>query len=223
MVTSASDQYPTVITAVTEANVPSKAYYKFDDSVLYASTDNAKNEVTHCKNFAAIQKFLIVFSNMQHVNLELTINVIDSYMQLQLENGGKKLTNLVATADSKVEELKEEESKLQSYEDDIAKYKDFIYKEKFVRKIKLSDPSNKVVTFCTKCEYLCHESCGFDNNEEKYNCDCMDGGEAGSARCVKCPGRCHWFYHISRSFYYKEQEYTNTIINEGMKENIMQL
>ena len=223
MVTSTTDQCPPVVTAITKANIPFKAYYKFEDSALYASTDNANSEVTYCKNFTEIQKFLVVFSSMQNVNLELTINVLDSYVKLQLESGVEELTDLVDIADSKVKELEEEESKLQSYEDDIAKYKDFSSVVKAVRKVKIYDPSNKVVTFCTECEYLCHDSCGYDNDREKYKCSCMDGGGETSARCVKRPGRCFWTQHVSRSFYYKEQEDTRTIINKGMKKNIMQL
>ena len=90
--------------------------------------------------------------------------------------------------------------------------------KKIVRKIKKYDPSNKVVTFCTICEYLCHESCGYDNDDEKYNCGSMDGGGKESAHCSKCKGRCFWKHHVSRSYYYEEHEMVETYEDELKKE-----
>ena len=217
MVTSADNQYPPVITAIKEANIPFKTYYKFENSILYAS--NANSEVDTCweMNFVSLQQFFVVFSNTERVNLDLTINMLHKYKELKLEGDVNKLNELVNNSKSKLEELKEEEDKLHKCEEDITNFKEFTYTTKVVEKIKKYDPSNEVVTFCTICEYLCDESCIYDNDSEKYKCSSMDGGGEESAHCLECIGRCFWKDHVSRSYYYEEHETVKTIKDEELE------
>ena len=214
MVTSPNNQHPQE--RITAIKIPFAGYYKFENLALYACTDNARSKETYYKNFVSFQKFLVVFSDMQSVNLNMTISVLNKYKELQLKEHANILTKLVDKADSKVEELEEEENKLDGYEDDITNNEKFTYEVTVTEKTRVYDPSNKVVTFCTKCEYLCHDSCGYDDTN-KYCCSSMDGGKENSARCLKCPRRCFWKEHVSRSYYYKEYEVKKTIVNEEMK------
>lgn len=211
MVTSGSDQYSPIITPI---KIPFAAYYRFDNSILYA-----RSEVTaYYMNFISFNKFLVVFSNMQSVNLGLTIKVLKTYKELQLKDDKDTLTILVNEAESEVEELEKEEAKIKEFDDDIDNCKDYTSEVKVIEKVKIYDPSNKVVTFCTICEYLCHDSCGYRNDRDKYNCGSMDRrGEEEFARCIKCPKRCFWHHHVSRSYYCREQEELKTITDEEMK------
>ena len=65
-------------------------------------------------------------------------------------------------------------------------------------------PSEEINTFCTVCQYTCHESCAIGNNEKSSCCVMADG------YCTVCPGKCMWNWHISKK-------------QEGMFPNISQL
>ena len=130
IVTSANNQYPPVITAIKEDNIPFTTYYKFENSILYAS--NANSEVDTCweMNSVSLQEFFVMFSNTQRVNLDLTINVLHNYKELKLEGDVNKLNKLVSNSKLKLKELEEEKNKLCKCEMDIASCKEFTFTKK---------------------------------------------------------------------------------------------
>ena len=214
MVTSANHQYPPVITAITEASIPFTEFCKFENSMLYTrNTDNAGWNMS----FVSFQKFFLVLNSMQSVSLDLTKQVLQTYQKLQFKNTIDKLNTLVDNGVSNLKELKEKEDTYHKYENDIANCKEFTHQVKRVRIIRIYHQSNQCVTVCLRCNYTCHDNCGYRDDSEKYNCGSMNGGGKSSAYCVKCPGKCFWTCHVNSPYHYTECEETETITNYELK------
>ena len=215
MVTSANHQYPPVITATSEASIPFTGFYKFDDSILYTRNDDNEG---WSMNFASFQKFLPVLSSTPNVSLNLTKSVLQTYEKLQLKGITNQLTTLVDNGVSKLKELKEKEDIHQKYENDISINKDFTYQVKVVRNTRVYHASNQCVTVCMRCNYTCHHSCGYRDDDAKYNCGEMrNQGDRSSAYCVKCPGKCTWRVHCNPPYHYEEREEMETRVEDSLK------
>ena len=55
-------------------------------------------------------------------------------------------------------------------------------------------------------------TCSIPNDADEYKCAAMDYGGVDNAKCMVCPGRCHWKNHVNRPYriedYQEEEERT---------------
>ena len=217
MVTSANNCHPPVITAITEAGIPFAEFYEFENSILYTRNTDNEVETGWNINFSSFQKFFPVLNDMQSVSLDLTKNVQQKYEELQLKVAIDRLNTLVDSGVSKLKELNETKDTHQKYENDIANCKEYTYQIKVTETTKVYHQSSQCVTVCIRCNYTCHDSCGYTDDSEKYNCGSMNGRGRSSAYCVKCPGNCFWEYHRNLPYHYEEHEVTKTMTNDVLK------
>ena len=213
MVTFADGQYPPVMTAIKEAQIPCTDFYKFNNSALFASNKSSAMAADDHENFDAMfwkmgftsfKKFFGAFASKQSVSLCLTKEVLRERKQLEVTV--QELQKQINAGVSKVEELRQIEIVLQQHEAKIAANKDFTYRVKVTKQRKIDLARGIYVTNCLTCNYTCHEDCVYADNRDKYKCSAMDDGGKKSAKCRICPGSCSWKKHVNNPYYFELYE-----------------
>ena len=227
MVTFADGQHPPVMTAIKEAQIPCTAFYKFNNSALFAgkkaditttaaaADDDDNFDAMFWKmGFISFKKFFSSFVKKQSVSLYLTKEVLRERKQLEITV--QELQKQINAGVSKLAELRQEEQILQQREAEVTANKKFTYPIKVTKQDKVKLAPGNYVTNCLQCNYTCHEDCGIPDDREKYYCWAMDNGGESSAKCRICPGKCFWNRHVNNPYYFKLYEVTETRTSEEL-------
>ncbi|XP_068700890.1 uncharacterized protein [Montipora foliosa] len=216
MVTFADGQKPPVLQAIEDAKIPSSGkYFKFNNSALFADSQESEESFDAMfwkMGIRSIEAFFVDFEKAQSVCLDLTKEVLKERERLQtlLEGLNPQITIGLNT----IEEMRKEEIVMQQREKEIETNKEFTYTVS-VDKPRKVDISGKGIhtTTCLKCNFTCHNSCSFADDDDKYLCCAMN--QDGS--CEVCPGHCHWKDHKNIPYLIEFETVEETRTSEDLK------
>ena len=204
MATFADGQPPPVLEAINEAEIPHQSCFKFNNSALFVSGEEGSFDGMFWQmGMKSFINFFQAFGVAEHKSLQLTREVLDE--RKQLENVLKELQPQIHSGLTKMDELQRVVMMLQHNKDVIEQNKDFYYSVPVTKQRKLDTPPGQYTTNCLNCNYTCHESCAFANNEDKRSCCAMDA----HGDCTVCPGNCTWSKHVNNPYIfelYEEEE-----------------
>jgi len=207
LATFADASEPPVKAALKEGNVPYCKLLKFNNSALFAANKGSTDIVSDDsgdETEAANEKFNAMFwdmgassfktffktlAKMPSKNLEMTKKVLSEREQIQarVEAIGVNVQKGLGMCET----IRQEIDVMKRHARDIETNKDFTYTVNQDRVEKESVPSGTYVTNCVRCNFTCHTSCAFGNDEDKKRCCAMDA----SGYCTVCTGRCRWDEH----------------------------
>ena len=219
MVTFADGKRPAVLDAIEDAKIPFTKAFRFNNSALYvpAKHTDAHNEDededdddddSFSKKFwkmglKSFRNFFGKFQTMESKSLQLTQEVLEERYKLEVNIQG--LQKQVKHGFSKMDELHQEQKVLKDHEADVKRSKNFKYKVKRQkqRQVNISG-TGTYVTNCLNCNFTCHDSCIYSNDQDKHMCAAMDNGGVTNARCTVCTCHGHWRRHVNNPYYYEE-------------------
>ena len=210
MITFADGMKPPVLDAVKAANVPNKAFFKFNNSALFASksADDEFDKMFWKMGTKSFDEFFQRFSNAQPQSLQLSREVIQERETLEVTIQG--LQPQIQLGLSKIDELRQDMQMLKSHEADILTNQDFTYTVEVTKQRKIDLPIGKYTTNCLTCNYTCHDDCVYNDDDDKYKCSAMRSGRGTpNAACGICPQKCSWRLHKNNPYrfeLYKENE-----------------
>lgn len=207
MTTFADGGRPAVMGAIEEANVPFCKFFPFNNSALFENNTNKFTQMFWNMGYESFKDFFTYFERTEAVSLQLTRDVLKERQSLETLVAG--LQKRIGIGISKIDELQQVEQILKTHEAEITANKNFRIPVK-VSKHRQVDIRGRgtYVTNCLKCNFTCHNSCIYSNNEDKYRCSAMDGGGPTNAKCRVCPGHCTWERHVNNSYYFETYEDT---------------
>ena len=216
MVTFADGQKPPVIQALKDARIPNSGkHFKFNNSALFA--DNKETEASFDAmfwkmGFQSIAAFFADFEKAESVCLDLTKEVLKEREQLQTLLEG--LNPQITMGLNKIEEMRKEEIVMQQREKEIETNKEFTYTVE-IDKPRQEDVSGKGVhtTTCLKCNFTCHNSCAYADDDDKLHCCAM----GSNGYCTVCPGHCYWNEHKNLPFLWVYERVVETRTSEDLK------
>ena len=215
MATFADGNEPAVKGAIKEAKIPYCNFLKFNNEYLFASNTNLFSAPFWQMAYESFKEFFRHFTRTETVSLQLTRAVLKERQSLESIVAG--LQKRIKNGITKIDELNQEEQVLRAHEADILKNKDFTYKVT-VAKHKKVDIAGQgwYVTNCQKCNFTCHNSCIYADDDDKHMCCAMDGNGT-DASCKVCPGNCHWRQHHNTSYYFESYEEEETRTSNDLK------
>ena len=223
MVTFADGQHPPVMTAIKEADIPCKDFYKFNNSALFANNaakvdedDDNFDAMFWKMGFVSFKKFFVEFAKRKSVSLTLTEEVLRERKQLEVTV--QELQKQINAGVSKLEELRQEEVVLQQREAEIESNKAFTYQVEVTKQRKVNLNRGVYVTNCLTCNYTCHENCAYADDQDKHKCWAMDNGGVSSAKCRICPGSCSWRDHVNNPYYFELYQDFETRTSNDLKQ-----
>ena len=225
LITFADGQTPPVMEAIKKAKIPDEKFHKFNNSAIFAdNTETApENEEDEDEDYRfdkmfwkmgarSFKKFFRDFEKSQSVSLQLTKEVLKEREQLQ--NLVEGLTPQINQGLSKIEEMRQEENILKQRETEIEQNKSFTYSVD-VTKAKKKDlgGTGQHTTTCRRCNFTCHTSCAFANDNDKKLCCAMDW----SGYCKVCTKQCHWQEHSNLPYIFEYETVSETRTSEDLK------
>lgn len=216
MVTFADAQKPPVLQAIIDAEIPNSGnHFKFNNSALFA--DNKKSEESFDAmfwkmGFKSIEDFLDDFEKAESVCLDLTKEVLQERKELQTLLEG--LNPQITMGLNKIEEMRKEELVMQQREKEIETNKEFTYTIRVdkPRKVDISGQGRHTTT-CLKCNFTCHNSCAYSDNDDKHSCCAM----GSNGYCKVCPGQCYWREHKNLPYLIEFDTVEETRTSEDLK------
>lgn len=228
MVTFADAKKPPVLEALKKAEVNFSGFFKFNNSALYASNieyrnecdDDDDNSVYISKVFwhigyKSLNNFFKKLSTTFPVRFTLTKRVLDERNKLQLTV--TDLQGLINSGLKTLTILNKERVTLAHIDAEITESSNY-KQEVNVPEIKINylKPMEHV-TNCTKCNTTCHYPCSTASDERKWKC-----GAIKRKFCQICPGRCHWSVHKNMDFrFVKTWKKEHRIIHERLNRHNM--
>ena len=85
---------------------------------------------------------------------------------------------------AKIEESRHEEQILKEHKSDMLINKDFKYTVRITKQRMVNLPPGHHVTNCLICYHTCHQNCPYGNDDDKWRCTAMDGGNIHTGRCT---------------------------------------
>ena len=187
MITFADGKKPPVVDAVKAADVPYQAFFKFNNSALFASkSEDDEFDMMFWKMGAnSFKEFFKQFSTAKTQSLQQTREVIQEREKLEAIIQG--LQPQIKAGLTKIDVLRQERQILRDHEAAILSNKNFTYKvAETKQRLVYLDPGT-YVTNCLVCNYTCHGRCVFADDNDKYCCAAMDEGHGTwSAKCGVC-------------------------------------
>lgn len=220
LVTFADGQNPPVMEAIKNAEIPAQAFYKFNNSALFANNaQKTEDEEDEDDDFDAMfwrmgassfKKFFSKFEKSQSVSLQLTQEVLKERDQLQTVIEG--LNPQINVGLNKIEEMRLEENILRQHETEIEQSKSFEYTIPVTKQKKIDlKGTGQYTTTCLRCNFTCHESCAYANDNDKIHCSAMDG-----SYCRVCTKKCHWTQHHNLPYIFKYETVNETRNSEKL-------
>ena len=235
MVTFADGQHPPVMTAIKDADIitpkddagkEGPAFYKFNNSALFADNQSAKADVEGLQlreNFDAMfwrmgvdsfRDFFHDFHLAKHTSLQLTIEVLEERDRLQTIVNG--LQPQIRMGIAKIEEVRQEEAVLLKHKHDIEQNKDFTYFVDVTKQKKIDLKGTGVhVTNCLQCHFTCHEKCMIPRDEDKHGCWAMD---KRTGHCRICTKNCIWSEHVNNPYRFEERKEKEKRTSKDLKQ-----
>ena len=219
MITFADGMRPPVLDAVKAANVPSKAFFKFNNSALFAakaSQDDEFDSMFWKMGVKSFDEFFSRFSTAKAQSLQQTREVMHERDKLEIAVQG--LQPQITAGLAKIDELRQERQMLRDREADILTNKDFTYQVKVTKQRKINLRRGKYTTNCLTCNYTCHDNCIYANDDDKYKCSAMSrNGDTRSAECGVCPGNCSWKVHVNNPYRFELYDGLETRTSQELK------
>ena len=213
LLTFSDAQPPQVLAGIKEAKLPYEAYFKFNNSALYAANNEFDESGLQfdemfwklgCHSFK-----LFLMDNVTKVkstSLILTKDVLQTRHQLQLHL--QTVLVDIKLGLGKLEQRRQEEQILKNHMAEIERSKDFTYTvvEDSVKANELTD--GRCITNCQNCNRSCHNPCYLDKSENKQHCAAMDS----NGNCTVCDGNCPWgnHAHFDKEFIIVQEKVTKT-------------
>ena len=206
MTTFADGGKPAVMGAIEEARVPYCKFFPFNNSALFESNTNKFTQMFWNMGYESFKDFFAFFERAEAVSLQLTRDVLKERQSLETLVVG--LQKRINTGISKIEQLQQVEKTLKTHEAEIIRSKNFRISVKVPKHRQVPTKTGKYVTNCLKCNFTCHENCIYGEDEDKYKCSAMNGGDQSNAACRICPKHCVWQQHRNNSYYFEAYEET---------------
>ncbi|XP_071944803.1 uncharacterized protein [Antedon mediterranea] len=206
LVTFADGKKPPVMAGIKEAELPYKAYFKFNNSALFAQNspggkvgkdeesdedeeeDGGFDTMFWQMGTNSFKRFLDKLGAIEPKSLVLTKGVLDERSQLETYIVG--IQSGIQTGLNKLEQLKKEDEVLRQHQKDIDMNKNFQYTVEEEIAVHYEIPSGTYITNCLTCNRTCHYPCGIPDNKSKRECAAMSDG-----KCRSCRNNCHWTMH----------------------------
>ena len=228
MITFADGQKPEVLTAVKDAQVPCKHFFKFNNSALYASkssypdgdhSDDSDSEdssdeedtgsfeeLSWKMGMDSFKKFKKRLDKIPAQSLQLTKEVLSEreHLQLVIQN----IPNKIRDGLTRMEALRTEESLLKEFESEMIANEKYTYTVTITKQRKVDlEGTGKFVTNCLDCNFTCHKVCIYAKDCDKWKCDAM-GKKAIKDKicCSVCTKKCHWSKHFNNPYRFEEYE-----------------
>ena len=215
MITFADGQDPPVLSAIKEAEIPYKAYFKFSNSALFSKDINRLFWDLGMESF---DQFFREFETVEPHSLQLTRENLNERQHLEAVIEGLKMQIRVVLA--KVDVLRQKQYILRKREAEILQNQHFTYELTVSKQRRIEVPKNVFITNCCRCEFTCHYPCPISEDSEKYRCKAMDGGGKESACCTVCPGNCPWDQHVNASHRFETYYEVETQTSDDLKKNM---
>ena len=218
MITFADGMKPPVLDAVKAAGVPNKAFFKFNNSALFASksADDEFDRMFWKMGTKSFDEFFNQFSNAQAQSLQLSREVIQERETLEVTIQG--LQPRIQLGLSKIDELRQEKQMLNDHEADILTNKDFTYRVEITKQRMVKLSSGTYTTNCLTCNYTCHDDCAYADDDDKYKCSAMQSGSGTqNAVCGNCPGKCSWKMHKNTPYRFELYQDYETRTSDELK------
>ena len=138
MLTFSDGMRPIAVDALRAAEVPYKAFFKFNNSALFASIKSEFDRMFWEMGTKSFDEFFQQFSNAQAQSLQLSREVIQEREILEVIIQG--LQPQIQFGLSKIDELRQEREMLKIYEVDILTNKDFTYRIEVTKQRKIDIP-----------------------------------------------------------------------------------
>ena len=210
---------PPVLDAIKAADVPSKAFFKFNNSALFArktSQDDEFDSMFWKMGIKSFDEFFGTFSTAKAQSLQQTREVMQEREKLEIAVQG--LQPQITAGLAKIDELRQERQIVKEREADILTNKDFTYQVKVTKQRKVDLQSGEYTTNCLTCNYTCHKSCAYANDADKYQCSAMSrNGGTNSAECGVCPSNCSWRVHVNNPYRFELYEGMETRTSDELK------
>ncbi len=191
LATFADVNTPQVLEAVKEANIPFQKCFKFNNSALFAPTNNDEayfNSLYWEMGFQSFAHFFVHFNKAEMKSLLMTREVLKERQHLEMLIPALQVQIKVGL--NKMDAIAQEEAALIKHTKSIMENKNFKYEctEQRIKEIPLASGTN--TTTCRNCNFTCHDDCAYDNSRDKAMCCAMTDGS-----CTMCPKKCHWSHH----------------------------
>ncbi|WAQ94889.1 hypothetical protein MAR_007360 [Mya arenaria] len=197
LITFADGIDPPVFAALLESGLPFGKRFTFNNSGLFAKNIDLDNTslapMFWDMGMKGFRNFFQTLDTMSKKSLRMTSDVL--YERNRLEVTIKNLEPKLDAGLLKVNQLKAEIKLFEDHKADIANNKDFEYTLPLTKHVKKDLPRGQHVTNCTHCNFTCHESCAFANDEDKIKCSAMSKGY-----CTICPDKCFWKQHANTPY-----------------------
>ena len=218
MVTFADGMKPPVLDAVQAANMPYQAFFKFNNSALFAikSADEEFDKMFWKMGTKSFDEFFKQYSSAQAQSLRLSRNVILEHETLEVTIQG--LQPQIQLGLSKIDELRQERQMLKDHEAEILTNQDFTYKVEVTKQRKIDLPTGKYTTNCLICNYTCHANCKYADDKEKHRCSAMRSGRGTlNATCGTCPQKYSWKVHKNTPYRFELYQDYETRTSDELK------
>lgn len=204
LLTFADGQKPQVLSAVNEAQIPFKKYFKFNNSALYSQMNDDEEE--GCHNFGScfwemgtksFKTFLEQLLSVESKSLILTKDVLEERKRIEVYVEG--IQEDIQIGLSKLNTFNKEMKILKEHEEDVDKNKNFTFEvEEDVFELVNLD-WNRNMTNCMICKRTCCKDCTVFVSPLLYLCHAMEW----SGKCRICSAMCKWSDHKSCSFMFE--------------------
>lgn len=197
LITFADGQKPPVLAglaALEEQPLPYETFYSFNNSALFV--DNTISSRSNLSPFfwdlgmKSCKDFFDGILSLPTKSLLLTSEVLVN--RQKLENTVLHLQEEIDLGLSKVNLIEQEIQIFTRFKTEIRNNENFEYmvEENKLEKVDISGKGIHTTT-CLTCNFTCHNSCGYANDNEKRGCCAMDG----DGNCTECPKKCNWQNH----------------------------
>ena len=236
LATFADGQKSPVYQAASDANIPYRKAFKFNNLALYCEKALAGNGsdadddiflqmfwTMGTKSFATLFNEL---AGMEARSLYLTREVLKQ--RYHLEASVRGLQPQIQKGFAKIDVLNQECKVLESHESEISSNRSFKYTIKEQRQIMVPLRPGEFQTNCMMCHTTCHFPCWEITDERR--CAVMDA----RGNCSVCPKKCSWQLHESTRYRYDievvvvektydvmKARYESALIGKAAVENII--
>uniref|UniRef100_A0A0P4WC47 Septin-type G domain-containing protein n=1 Tax=Scylla olivacea TaxID=85551 RepID=A0A0P4WC47_SCYOL len=200
LLTFADGQKPQVLSAVAEAEIPYKKFFKFNNSAIYSQKDEDDDS---CQNFTSyfwimgcksFKMFLEQLLSVESKSLVLTKDVLEERKRIEVYIEG--IQQDIQVGLSKLETLNREAKLLKEHEEDVNRNKNFTFEvEEDVFEI-VNLNWERSMTNCMTCKRTCCKDCMVFLSPALYMCHAM----GWNGNCNVCPRKCKFTEHKSCSF-----------------------
>ncbi|XP_064640966.1 titin-like [Lineus longissimus] len=197
MITFSDSQRPPVLASTSEAKIPYKSHYKFNNSALFAKNDTEDNEFDQMfwkMGVVSFRKFLHDLSTVEGKSLNLTKEVLDERQQLEVYVTG--IQQEIHVGLNTLEQYRVEINVVRQHEADIEKNKNFWYSVQEHKMVEVKLNPGQHVTNCITCNRTCHFPCYIPNDADKRSCSAMNS----DGNCRICAKNCIWSMHRNVPF-----------------------